>query len=219
MPEREMEQPIRAQRGAITLFLDELARWNARINLTSVPAADGWRRHIDESVELLEAADPASGAAIVDVGSGAGIPGAVMAILRPDLQVTLLEADARKAAFLDHVTGLLGLPRVTVSNTRAESAGHDPRLREAFDLAVSRAAAEPPALCELALPLVRVGGRLIALVSDAAAAAPSCAASSAAMGGAIPGMAGRHLLVVQKIASTDQRYPRRAGVPRRHPLL
>jgi len=213
-----MEQLIRAQRPAITLFLEEIARWNARINLTSVPAADGWRRHIDESIELLEAADPPSGAAIVDVGSGAGIPGAVIAILRRDLEVTLLEADARKAAFLDHVTGLLGLSGVTVSNTRAESAGHDPRLREAFDLAVSRAAAEPPALCELALPLVRVGGHLFALVTDAAAAATACAAASATLGGGLPGSAGRHLLVVQKIAVTDQRYPRRTGVPQRRPI-
>jgi 16S rRNA (guanine527-N7)-methyltransferase len=219
MPERGMEQLIHARRAAITLFLDELTRWNARINLTSVPAAEGWRRHIDESVELLEAADPASGAAIVDVGSGAGIPGAVIAILRPDLWVTLLEADARKAAFLDHVTGLLGLTGVTVSNTRAENAGHDPRLREAFDLAVSRAAAEPPALCELALPLVRVGGRLCALVTDAAAAAAACAAASAALGGGDPRTAGPHLLVVPKIAPTDQLYPRRAGVPQRRPLL
>ncbi|HEY4868643.1 MAG TPA: 16S rRNA (guanine(527)-N(7))-methyltransferase RsmG [Candidatus Dormibacteraeota bacterium] len=218
MPERGMEQLIRAQRPAITLFLEEIARWNARINLTSVPAADGWRRHIDESIELLEAADPPSGAAIVDVGSGAGIPGAVIAILRRDLEVTLLEADARKAAFLDHVTGLLGLSGVTVSNTRAESAGHDPRLREAFDLAVSRAAAEPPALCELALPLVRVGGHLFALVTDAAAAATACAAASATLGGGLPGSAGRHLLVVQKIAVTDQRYPRRTGVPQRRPI-
>ena len=213
-----MEELIHARRAAITLFLDELARWNARINLTSVPAADGWRRHIDESVALLEAADPPSGAAIVDVGSGAVIPGAVIAILRPDLRVTLLEADARKAAFLDHVTGLLGLSGVTVSNTRAESAGHDPRLRETFDLAVSRATAEPPALCELALPLVRVGGRLCALVTDAAAAATACAAASATLGGGLPGSAGRHLLVVQKIAVTDQRYPRRSGVPQRRPI-
>ena len=125
-----MEQVIKSQRPALTLFLDELARWNARINLTSVPAPEGWRRHIDESVELLEAAAPPTGAAIVDVGSGAGIPGAVMAILRPDLRVTLLEADTRKAAFLDHVIGLLGLSGVTVSNVRAEDAGRDHRLRE-----------------------------------------------------------------------------------------
>jgi len=90
-----MEQVIKSQRPALTLFLDELARWNARINLTAVPAPEGWRRHIDESVELLEAAAPPTGAAIVDVGSGAGIPGAVIAILRSDLRVTLLEADRR----------------------------------------------------------------------------------------------------------------------------
>jgi len=218
MPEREMEQVIKSQRAALTSYLDELARWNARINLTSVPAPEGWRRHIDESVELLEAADPPPGAAIVDVGSGAGIPGAVMAILRPDLWVTLLEADARKAAFLDHVSGLLGLGGVTVANVRAEDAGRDPRLREAFDLAVSRAAAEPPALCELALPLVRPGGRLCALVADAATAATACAAGSAAVGGGVPRTAGPHVLVVDKAAPTDERYPRRSGVPQRRPI-
>ena len=213
-----MEQLIREQRAAIALFLDELAHWNARINLTSVPADQGWRRHIDESVQLLEAADPPPDAAIIDVGSGAGIPGLVMAILRRDLRMTLLEADARKAAFLDHVTGRLEMTGVTVARLRAEDAGHDPGLREAFDLAVSRAAAEPPALCELALPLVRVGGRLCALVTAAAAAATACAQAAATVGGGIPGAAGGHVLVVEKVAPTDERYPRRAGVPQRRPL-
>src|ERR1700694_219070 len=186
MPERGMEQLIRGQRAAIALFLDELARWNARITLPSVPVDQGWRRHIDESVQLLEAADPPPDAAVIDVGSGAGIPGLVMAILRRDLHMTLLEADARKAAFLDHVTGRLEMTGVTVARLRAEDAGHDPGLREAFDVAVSRAAPDPPALCGLARPLVRVGGRLCALVTDAAAAATECGTASASLGGGDP---------------------------------
>src|SRR5438132_1388295 len=95
--------PTAVQAETIARFLDELSRWNRRINLTSVDREDAWRRHVDESLHLLEAGDPAPRSAIVDVGSGAGLPGVVVAVVRPDLRVALLESDARKQAFLTHV--------------------------------------------------------------------------------------------------------------------
>ena len=136
----------------------------------------------------------------------------------PDLQVTLLESDVRKGGFLVHVAGLLGLTSVTVETIRAEEAGHRHGMREAFDLATSRAAAPPAALCELALPLLRVGGSLCALVTDAPAALESCAAAASACGGGPPDAPAPGLLRVGKIAPTSPEYPRRAGVPSRRPL-
>jgi 16S rRNA (guanine527-N7)-methyltransferase len=209
--------PTAEQAESIARFLDELSRWNRRINLTSVDPDDAWRRHVDESLRLLERADPAPGSTIVDVGSGAGLPGVVVAIVRPDLRVALLESDARKQAFLTHVAGLLALRGVSVVAARAEVAGHQSGLRESFDAALSRAAAPPPTLCELALPLLRVGGRLCALVADTRAAAAASEVAARLCGGDRP-RAADGVLVIDKIAPTPPAYPRRPGVPSRRPL-
>ena len=205
------------QRAAVTAYLRELDVWNRRLNLTTVPAADAWRRHVGESLELLHAAAIPPGADVIDVGSGGGVPGVVVAIARPDLRVSLLESDTRKCGFLVHVAGLLGLDSLRVIDRRAEVAGHDPELRERFDVALSRATAPAPALCELALPLVTIGGRLAALLADAAAAAIAAERASTLCGGAPPQAAGG-VLTIAKIAPTPERYPRRAGVPVRRPL-
>src|SRR5690242_7443400 len=98
---------------------------------------------------------------LVDVGSGGGLPGLAIKIARPDLEVTLVEADGAKAAFLVSAAAKLGLG-IDVVARRAEEAGHDPRYRERFDVATARALAPMRTLVELCLPFVRVGGRLLA---------------------------------------------------------
>jgi 16S rRNA (guanine527-N7)-methyltransferase len=205
------------QRAALLRYLAELDLWNRRLNLTTVPAKQAWERHVGEALQLLEAASPERAARLIDVGSGAGVPGLVIAITRPDLRVTLLEADTRKAAFLTHVAGLLALENATIEARRAEQAGHDHSLREVFDVAMSRATAAPPVLCELALPFVRVGGGLWALVADAAAAADACAVAARLCGGEARAVTER-VLHVAKVAPTPERYPRRPGIPARRPL-
>jgi len=207
-----------AARERLGAYLDELYRWTGRLNLTTVPRDQAWARHVEESLALLAVADPAPGATIVDIGSGAGLPGIPVAVVRPDLEVTLLEADARRSGFLVHVCGLLGLARVRVVTARAETAGHDPAMREQFDLAVSRATAAAPALCELALPLVRVGGRLAALVGDAATAARLARGAADVCGGGPPRPLTSSVLGVDKLRPTPDDYPRRAGLPGRRPL-
>src|SRR5260370_19412716 len=118
------------------------------------------RALVDDGLVLLDHFRGAHN--LVDVGSGAGVPGLPIKIARPDLDVTLIEAEQAKAAFLVHACAALGLEHVEVVARRAEEAGHDPRLREKFDVAVARALAPLPVLAELCLPLVRVGGRLLA---------------------------------------------------------
>src|SRR5260370_22991969 len=118
------------------------------------------RALVEDSLVLLDHLGGAHN--LVDVGSGAGLPGLPIKIARPDLDVTLIESDQAKAAFLVHACTALGLEHVEVVGRRAEEAGHDPRLRDAFDVAVARALAPLPVLVELCLPLVRVGGRLLA---------------------------------------------------------
>jgi 16S rRNA (guanine527-N7)-methyltransferase len=207
--------PVRERLGA---YLDELQRWNARINLTAVAAEQAWEKHVGEVLDLLAAAAPAGGARVVDVGAGGGVPGIPLAVLRPDLGVVLLESDRRKAGFLTHVAGLLGLDGVTVMPARAEEVGREAQWRESFDLAVSRALAPPPVMCELTLPLVRVGGVVATLVGDAAEAAALCARAAQLLGGAVPGAAPGNVLLIRKVRATGDEYPRRAGVPVRKPL-
>jgi len=204
--------------ATLEAYLDELDRWSQRLNLTSIPRDQMWGRNITEAEELLEVAAPAAGASVVDIGSGGGVPGVVIAILRPDLVMTLLDSDRRKGGFLIHVAGLFGLTSVHVVGERAEDAGRRDGMRGAFDLAISRATAPPPVLCELALPLLRAGGELCALVTGAPAALATCAAAASACGGAAPEALSDGILRVRKVAPTPDEYPRRPGTPSRHPI-
>ena len=162
---------------------------------------------------------------LVDVGSGGGLPGLPLKIARPDLAVTLVEADQAKAAFLVRACAELGLRGVEVHARRAEEAGRDPRYREAFDVAVARALAPLPVLVELCLPLVRVGGRLLAQKTRAEDVA-SAGRAIELLGGRLaavrdapsPLRSGGTVVVVEKVAPTPAAYPRRPGQPARKPL-
>lgn len=173
---------------------------------------------VEDSLVLLDHLGDAH--SLVDVGSGGGMPGLPLKIARPELRVTLLEADRRKAAFLTQAAARLGLD-VEVVAERAEIAGRG-HLREAFDVATCRALAPMPVLAELCLPLVRVGGRLLAMkgvVEDASRAI-------AALGGGdeavilAPSAARQRgvIVVVPKLSPTPSRYPRRPGVPSKRPI-
>jgi 16S rRNA (guanine527-N7)-methyltransferase len=187
--------------------------------LTSSPAAD----LIDDSLVLLDHLGEAH--SLVDVGSGGGLPGLPLKIARPDLRVTLVEADQDKAAFLVRACATLGLHDVEVVARRAEEVGRDPLYREAFDVAVARALAPMPVLAELCLPLVRVGGRLLAQKTDSEDVNGAGRAIEA-MGGAVkvvvaaPSAArgAGTVVIVDKVRSTPPAYPRRPGVPGRKPL-
>ncbi len=189
--------PSAQQRRLLERHLDELETWNRRLNLTAVPRDHAWERHVEESLAVLEAMTPAAGWRVVDIGAGGGMPGLVVAVMRPDLAVTLVEADRRKAGFLVHVAGLLDLDNVTIAARRAEEMGRDPEHRARYDAVVSRAAAPPPLLVELAMPLMRAGASLWALVSDAPAAAAGLTADEVGAAAVEPG-----ILRVEKLPAT-----------------
>jgi 16S rRNA (guanine527-N7)-methyltransferase len=178
---------------------------------------------IDDSLVLLEHLEDAG--RLVDVGSGGGLPGLPLKIARPDLQVTLVESDQAKAAFLVRACAALGLDGVEVLARRAEEVGRDPLYRESFDVAVARALAPMPVLAELCLPLVRVGGRLLAQKTETENVEAAGRAIEA-MGGALRGVVGAPsaaraagtVVIVDKVRSTPPAYPRRPGVPGRKPL-
>jgi 16S rRNA (guanine527-N7)-methyltransferase len=178
---------------------------------------------VDDSLVLLEHLGDAG--SVVDVGSGGGLPGLPLKIARPGLRLTLVESDQAKAAFLVRACATLGLDDVQVLARRAEEVGRDSHFREAFDVAVARALAPMPVLVELCLPLVRVGGRLLAQKTEredveSARNAIETLGGRLSMVVAAPSDARRSgtVVVVDKVRPTPQSYPRRPGVPARKPL-
>ncbi|HYM96333.1 MAG TPA: 16S rRNA (guanine(527)-N(7))-methyltransferase RsmG [Candidatus Sulfotelmatobacter sp.] len=200
--------------------LHELARMiDEWPGLVAGPAAE----LVEDSLVLLEHLGPA--ARVVDVGSGGGLPGLPLKISRPDLNLTLVEADQGKAAFLVQACARLGLKDVKVLAARAEDVGRDPAYREAFDVAVARALAPMRVLAELCLPLVRVGGRLLAQKTESEDVEAATSAIEM-LGGAPADVASAPsaarstgtVVAVDKVRPTPAAYPRRPGVPRRRPL-
>ncbi|MEZ4501391.1 MAG: 16S rRNA (guanine(527)-N(7))-methyltransferase RsmG [Dehalococcoidia bacterium] len=222
-----------AQRAQFTRYLDLLLEWNERAGLTTVTdPLEVARRHFAESLAygavlrdegLLE-----SGASLVDLGSGAGLPGVPIAIAWPSLAVTLLESHGRRAQFLEAVIEELGLEGALVVQARAEDAGRDTALREHFDVAAARALAPLAVLVEYALPLVRSGGTLAALKgSRAGEEIEAAAAAIEALGGELlevraapmpDGSLPQDVVLVRRVRALDPRYPRRAGMPTKRPL-
>lgn len=178
---------------------------------------------IEDSLVLLDHLDAAH--SLVDVGSGGGLPGLALKIARPDLAVTLIESDQAKAAFLVQAAARLSLRGVDVLARRAEDVGREPRHRESFDLATARAVAALAVVAELCLPLVRVGGRMLAQKTsqeDAGAAGHAIEVLGGSLGSVIstPSRARSMgtVVVVDKVRPTPDAYPRRAGLPSRRPL-
>ncbi|KAL9326476.1 hypothetical protein ACSQ67_007121 [Phaseolus vulgaris] len=176
------------QKHQIHLYVDTLLQWNKRMNLTAVREVnDVMERHVEDSLAILPAlsdcyrlhcGSSCDKLSLVDVGTGAGLPGVVLAIARPEWDVTLMESMNKRCVFLEHVVGVIGSSNVQIVRGRAEytfhclkiclvlcigqNLGHNPCFREQFDVAVARAVAEMRILAEYCLPLVRVGGLFIA---------------------------------------------------------
>lgn len=207
-------------------FSSLLLQQNQVMNLTAITEPkDVAALHLLDSLCLLPLAD-FSGKSVVDVGTGAGFPGIPLRIAVPDLRLTLLDSLNKRIEFLRNACSALSLDNVACVHARAEefAAGH----REAFDLAVSRAVAALPVLCELCLPLVRVGGQFLAMKSshteeEIAQAKPAIAL----LGGriakvadyTIPTTAVVHRVVcIEKVSPTPKKYPRRFAQIKKQPL-
>ena len=215
----------------VARYHEMLADWNTRMNLTGdTDFATSLDRHYTDSLAPLanETLFP-KGASLIDVGSGAGFPGLPLAIARPDLQVTLLDSLMKRINFLDAVVKELGLTNVKLVHSRAEDGGRDVKLREQYDIAVARAVAPLPVLCELLLPFVKVGGRMICYKGPSAEEDLLAGQKAARMLGgaavdnipvALPNQPEwQHcLLTCEKKVKTVRQYPRKAGTPSRSPL-
>ncbi|MEM1166729.1 MAG: 16S rRNA (guanine(527)-N(7))-methyltransferase RsmG [Planctomycetota bacterium] len=211
--------------------LTQLARYVAlllanteRVNLTGVKdPAELWARHIFDALTLLAVlAELPDGSTVADVGTGGGLPGIPIAVSVPSVDVIMVEATGKKAAFLEMVIAQLGLPNAGVVCERAEDAGRDPALRERFDAVTARAVGPVRVITELCAPLCRVGG-VLALVKGERASEELAEARAALHAlhvtheTTMPTPTGR-LIVLSKPRPTPRAYPRRPGEPKRSPL-
>lgn len=218
------------QSGQFERYARELADWNEKMNLTAITdPAEVQVRHFLDSLSVAQAVPLLPGTRLIDVGTGAGFPGLPLLIACPGIEVTLLEATGKKLTFLNHLAATLGLAGVTTLHARAEDAGHLPEHRAAYDVAVARAVARLPSLVEYLLPLVKVGGRCIAMKGDTAYQEAADAQRALKMLGGrvqridkiqLPGVVEAHyLVIVEKVTPTPALYPRKPGTPTREPLV
>ena len=218
------------QVDAFGLYYQQLLIWNERISLTSITDYEEVQvKHFLDSLSCLQVLDTvAPDARCIDIGAGAGFPGLPLKIVWPRLQLTLLESVGKKVRFLTHMVEAMGLEETDIVQGRAEELGRNPDYREAFDVALARAVAQMSVLVEYALPLVRVGGIFVAQKGDdIEVEMKSAGAAIELLGGRLqeikpvylPGSEiARHLVVVQKLGPTTERYPRRPGIPAKRPL-
>ena len=223
--------PLTAEQiGQFSVYHEMLLDWNTRMNLTALTAPEDVAvKHIIDSLTAYDAARFDGARTLIDVGTGAGLPGIPLAVYAPHLTVTLLDALNKRVRFLTEVTAAMGLQNVRCIHARAEEAARTAEHRAAYDIAVSRAVARLPVLLEYTLPFVRVGGTLLALKGRAYAEEQKEARRAAeVLGGGritarpvhLPGLDDvRAILTVTKERQTPAAYPRGGGAPTRRPIL
>ncbi len=218
------------QLAAFERYEEELLSWNEKFNLTAIRDREGIRtKHFLDSLSCLLVVRDNPNARLVDVGTGAGFPGIPLKIAVPSFQLTLVESVGKKADFCRHVVDALALEKVDVLTCRAEEMGLAPEYREHYDWAVARAVANLPVLAEFLLPLVKIGGSMLAQKGESGPAEAHKAEKAVHLLGGrlrtlqkinLPGVAeDRYLVVVDKIAATPPGYPRRAGMPAKKPII
>ena len=218
-----------AQLAVLARYEQELVDWNSRVNLTAIRSSQEIRtKHFLDSLTCLLAFRDTPPERLIDVGTGAGFPGIPLKILYPKMQLTLVESVGKKVDFCRHIVRTLNLTNVDVVQDRAEALGQLPAHREKYDWAVARAVAILPVLAEYLLPLVRVGGGMLAMKGESGPAEAHAAEHALrVLGGhlrqlvpvTLPGVVEeRYLVVVDKVAATPNSYPRRVGQPAKKPL-
>lgn len=206
-----------------------LLNYNTRMNLTALTKPDEVAvKHFLDCVSLLKHLEIPASSKVIDVGSGAGFPGLPIAILRPDLRLTLLDSLNKRVEFLQVCAQELGLAHVVCIHGRAEDAAQNPDYREQFDFVVARAVANMRTLCEYCLPFLRIGGCFAAMKGPSGVQELEEAQRAILMLGGgttaridtkIPFSDFSHcILLVDKKSQTPSKFPRKGGKPTKNPL-
>lgn len=202
-------------------YFELLAEWNEKMNLTAITDESGVAlKHFADSLSLLNFVDIPQNSSLADVGTGAGFPGIVLKIARPDIKLTLIDSLNKRLVFLGEVCAQLGIEAELI-HSRAEDGARDEKLRESFDFAVSRAVARMNVLSEYCLPYVKVGGAFCAMKgAQANEEFKESLNAINTLGGKLekkyffelPENGGeRAIAVVRKVKNTPQKYPRQSG--------
>ena len=211
----------------LSLYADLLREWNEKMNLTAITDPEGIViKHFLDCALLLKYVDLKEGARVADVGTGAGFPGMVLKILRPDIDLVLIDGLNKRLVFLNEVLEKLGLSAQTV-HIRGEEAGQKPQFRESFDLVTARAVAKLNLLCEYCLPLCKVGGVFCSMkgpsvkeeIKESAKAAEMLGGSKAEVSlETLTGEEQRAFVIHKKISQTPTKYPRVSAKIAKQPL-
>lgn len=208
-------------------YMKLLLEWNEKINLTAITEEDDViLKHFVDSLTISKHIK--EGKRIVDVGTGAGFPGIPVKIAREDIDVTLVDSLNKRILFLQDVIEKLELQKVKTLHYRAEEFGQNKKYRETFDIATSRAVANLSTLVEYLLPLVKVGGICICMKGSEIAEELECSKKAIhILGGEIEKVEEftlpesdikRNIVIIKKISSTPNKYPRKAGTPAKEPI-
>ena len=208
-------------------YYELLIEWNEVMNLTSLTEPrDVALKHFADSLTLLKYCDISQGASVIDVGTGAGFPGLVLKIARPDIRLTLLDSLRKRLDFLDEICARLGLDGVVTVHARAED-GARTELRDSFDYAVSRAVAPLNVLAEYCLPYVKIGGSFLAMKGKGAdaeiaeaqnAISTLCGEIAERFNFTLAEAGERGIVAITKTAPTPDRYPRKSKQIKTKPL-
>ena len=210
-------------------YYELLIEKNKVMNLTAITEFDDvLKKHFTDSLSLVKAFDLSGVHSVIDVGTGAGFPGLAIKIAFPELDVTLLDSLNKRIRFLDDVILRLGLTGVVTIHGRAEDLARSEKLREKFDVCVSRAVANLSTLSEYCLPFVRTGGVFVSYKSEKVSEELAAADRAISLlGGSMEKQVEfmlpdsdvfRNLVVVRKKRPVSSRYPRKAGLPVKEPL-
>lgn len=212
-----------AQLDALENYAKMLLEWNEKMNLTAITEPeDIENKHFLDALYFAAQAEVAGG--VVDVGTGAGFPGVVAKIYKPEIALTLMEPTGKRLQFLRHICGELGI-EASFLKERAEEAGRK-AWRAQYDVSTARAVASLPVLCEYCLPLVKVGGCFIAMKAEVADELGAAENAIEKLGGSVPEQrryqlpdgSARVLVVIRKEADTPAQYPRNGGTIAKRPL-
>ena len=231
------EQGIRIDENAadsLLRYYEMIVEKNKVMNLTRITEfEDAVRKHFADSLSLISAAPEAAAiskeaVSVIDVGTGAGFPGVPLKLAFPNVKLTLLDSLNKRITFLNEVVDKLQLDNVTTLHARAEEGGRNPKLRDKFDFAVSRAVANLSALTEYTLPYVKVGGLFISYKSgDIEEELKSSERAIKLLGGKLETVRtfqladsdiSRSFVIIRKEKPTPKAYPRKPGTAKRYPL-
>ncbi len=212
----------------LNLYGNLLLEWNEKINLTAITEPEAvLYKHFYDCILFLKHCKAPVGASVIDVGTGAGFPGMVLKIVRPDLKITLLDSLNKRLIFLNDVIEKLELEGIETVHLRAEEAGKSKLHREKYDIATARAVANLPVLLEYCTPLVKKGGMFVSMKGPSAnEEAALCANAEKILGlnkpnivcETLTGEEQRAFVIYEKISQTPPKYPRKPNDISKQPL-